>query len=147
MCDDGPRLRSKTRNGTLSALARPGKALALEAQIELWSAINRPVPLFSFPNDTNVVMSSHRTLVMLGQQIASTEDGAGCHGNVESQRPPAEGEIFVLTAPFIEHRTWDIPTFDIVRSTLKLAENVKCWDVPCTISNALVQQPNHALTN
>src|SRR6266516_6981941 len=30
--------------------------------------------------------------------------------------------------------------------TLELPQNVKCWDVPCTISNALVQQPNHALT-
>src|SRR3989454_9819552 len=45
------------------------------------------------------------------------------------------------------HRTWDIPTFDIVRCTLAFPQNVKCWDVPCTISNALVQQPNHPLTN
>src|SRR5207245_3865150 len=43
--------------------------------------------------------------------------------------------------------TWDIPTFDIVRCTLGLPKNVKCWDVPCAISNALVQQPNHPLTN
>src|SRR5207249_3218531 len=79
---------------------------------------DRPVPLFSFPNDTDVVMSSHRTLVMLGQQIASTEDGAGCHGNVESQRP-AEGEIFVLTAPFIEHRTANHRTVDIWTADLR----------------------------
>ncbi len=48
---------------------------------------------------------------------------------------------------YIEHRTWDIRTFDSVRCTLELPQNVKCRDVPCTISNALVQQPNHALTN
>ncbi len=33
---------------TLSPLARPGKAIAREAQIELWSAILAAVPLFSF---------------------------------------------------------------------------------------------------
>jgi len=35
-------------NYTLSALARPGKALALEAQIELWSALYRRPAAFQF---------------------------------------------------------------------------------------------------
>ena len=38
MCLSGLRFRVEDPIQTLSALARPGKALALEAQIELWSA-------------------------------------------------------------------------------------------------------------
>ena len=45
---------------------------------------------------------------------------------------------------YMGHRKWDIPTFDIVRCTFDLPRNVKCWDVPCMISNALVQ---HQITH
>ena len=88
---------------TLSALARPGKALALEAQIELWSAtkICRRA-LFSFrqrravmsyrifptPDYTSLLNGNYgwlpHTLCVSGGRVA--------------------GGIFVLTAPFIELR-------------------------------------------
>src|SRR4030095_12513499 len=44
-------------NMTLSPLARPGKAIDLEAQIELWSAIQAAVPLFSFSTSLRVGMT------------------------------------------------------------------------------------------
>src|SRR5437016_4322051 len=37
---------------------------------------------------------------------------------------------------YIRHRTWDSPTFDIFGS--KLLRYVKCRDVPCTMSNVLL---------
>ncbi len=46
----GTRLRPKAHTFTLSPLVRPGKAVALEAQIELWPT-NMTATLFSFLND------------------------------------------------------------------------------------------------
>src|SRR2546428_5104582 len=39
------------------------------------------------------------------------------------------------------------PTFDIFGKLERAANNVKCWDVPCTMSHVLVEQPNDQLTH
>jgi hypothetical protein len=85
---------------TLSPLARPGKAIALEAQIELWSAIIRPSLLFSFRKRHDVVMNN-RSFVTPGEKPSSTDTGLAATIGFPFVRPVG-GEIFVLTSPFIE---------------------------------------------
>src|SRR5206468_8184593 len=68
------RLRAGGTSLTLSPLARPGKAVALEAQIELWSAFIAAASLFSFRRQHHVVMND-RNSCKAGEQISSTEGG------------------------------------------------------------------------
>jgi len=86
---------------TLSPLARPGKAIALEAQIELWSAIIAAVPLFSFRRRRHVLMND-RIFGEAGSADRLDGVGAGCPGSFSL---PAAGrwETVSLDSPF--HRT------------------------------------------
>src|SRR5881296_4125783 len=85
---------------TISPLARPGKAIALEAQIELWSAISRRLA-FLFLKTTPRSHEASKT-----SEAGSTDRlngaGAGCHEKSFVQVAGRRRSIF-LTAPFIEH--------------------------------------------
>src|SRR4030095_15473638 len=72
---------------TLSALARPGKALALEAQIELWSASSAAVPLFSFSRRHRVMRKATRMHGNAGLHTLPNGTMAGCSTLLFSQRP------------------------------------------------------------
>jgi len=63
---------------TLSPLARPGKALAFEAQIEPWSAIIAEVAAFQFPRENQgsterrMFGALDHDLVLNGEGLAAT---------------------------------------------------------------------------
>src|SRR5881296_3872839 len=97
----GPRPRTEVPLSTLSPLARPGKAIAPEAHIELWSAI-KPPSCFSVSEGTHHVVMNRRKPRKPDQQIVSTEPGAGCHERGLSSRWPVGGEVFFLTAALDE---------------------------------------------
>jgi hypothetical protein len=71
---DGPWLWPRDPIKTLSPLARPGKALALEAQIELWSATST-APLFSFRTDVDAVDEQIEELSNRAIKTRATEAG------------------------------------------------------------------------
>ena len=85
---------------TLSPLARPGKAVALEARIELWSASDH---LVAFQFLKTILRDDERFQQSryAGHNIVSTETGLAATG-VFTCRRAVGVEVFLLTSPFIE---------------------------------------------
>jgi hypothetical protein len=85
---------------TLSPLARPGKAVALEARIELWSASDH---LVAFQFLKTILRDDERFQQSryAGHNIVSTETGLAATGVFTSRRAVGV-EVFLLTSPFIE---------------------------------------------
>jgi hypothetical protein len=87
---------------TLSPLARPGKAVALQRLRQNYGRqLNGPLA-FQFPKTTaRVVMNDRTNGKRRRQHVGSTETMAGCHDRFPSRRPVG-GEMFLLTSPFTE---------------------------------------------
>jgi len=85
---------------TLSPLARPGKAVALEARIELWSASDH---LVAFQFLKTILRDDERFQQSryAGHKIVLTETGLAATG-VFTCRRAVGVEVFLLTSPFIE---------------------------------------------
>lgn len=92
LCLSDPRLRVEDPIQTLSALARPGKALALEAQIELWSAFISRHAAFQFLETTplHVELSNPAGAVYTALH---NETMAGCHDLPVSRGQPREESL------------------------------------------------------
>jgi hypothetical protein len=82
---------------TLSPLARPGKAIALEAQIDLWSALIVHL-LISF----RIMSFMHCSSSTAGTSVRLTRSWAGCPDCILVSGLSPDGEVFLLTSPFID---------------------------------------------
>ena len=86
---------------TLSPLARPGKAVALEAQIELWSASDHSVA-FQFPKTILRCDETAQLSTSPVTDFVSTETGLAAMRSVVTSGRAVGGQVSLLTSPFIE---------------------------------------------
>ena len=82
---------------SISPLARPETAIALEAQIDLWSALIVHL-LISFRTTSFMHCSSSTA----GTSVRLTRSWAGCPDCIVVSGLPPDGEVFLLTSPFID---------------------------------------------
>ena len=92
--------KSQGPDCTLSPLARPGKAVALEARIELWSASDRPLAFQLLK--TNRCCDERFQLSTDGHSFRLDGNGAGCH---EAFLPGAGGWRGGVSLDIPFHRT------------------------------------------
>jgi hypothetical protein len=86
---------------TLSPLARPGKAVALEARIELWSASDHSVA-FQFPKTILRCDETAQLSTSPVRDFVSTEMGLAAMRRYRSPGRAVGGQVSLLTSPFIE---------------------------------------------
>ena len=93
--------KSQDPTFTLSPLARPGKAIALEAQIELWSASDHSVA-FQFPKTILRCDETAQLSTAPVTDFVSTETGLAATRVYRSSGRAVGGQVSLLTSPFIE---------------------------------------------
>jgi hypothetical protein len=86
---------------TLSPLARPGKAVALEARIELWSASDHSVA-FQFPKTILRCDETAQLSTSPVTDFVSTETGLAAMRRYRYPGRAVGGQVSLLTSPFIE---------------------------------------------